>query len=85
MRLAKLRDRRPNEATGTDDERIPFTSSILPELARRTKNLDSLLPVLYLRGVSTGEFRKALAASARTVNLSRANSAATRSRVNPRK
>ena len=30
--------------------------------ARRTKSLDALLPVLYLRGVSTGDFQEALAA-----------------------
>jgi hypothetical protein len=33
------------------DEKIRFTSSILPKWARRTKSLDALLPVLYLRGV----------------------------------
>jgi len=32
------------------DEKIRFTSSILPKWARRTKSLDALLPVLYLRG-----------------------------------
>src|SRR5437868_7394392 len=37
-------------------------SSILPKWARRTKSLDALLPVLYLRGVSTGDFQEALAA-----------------------
>src|SRR5271166_5760233 len=30
--------------------------------ARRTKSLDALLPVLYLRGVSTGDFQEALGA-----------------------
>ena len=43
-------------------EKIRFTSSILPKWARRTKSLDALLPVLYLRGVSTGDFQEALAA-----------------------
>jgi len=58
VRRAKLRDR------GADlvDERISFTSSILPKWARRTKSLDALLPVLYLRGISTGDFQEALAA-----------------------
>ena len=45
-----------------DEEKIRFTSSILPKWARRTKSLDALLPVLYLRGVSTGDFQEALAA-----------------------
>jgi putative transposase len=43
-------------------EKIRFSSSILPKWARRTKSLDALLPVLYLRGVSTGDFQEALAA-----------------------
>lgn len=45
-----------------DGERIRFTSAILPLWARRTKSLDALLPVLYLRGISTGGFQEALAA-----------------------
>ena len=43
-------------------EKIRFSPSILPKWARRTKSLDALLPVLYLRGVSTGDFQEALAA-----------------------
>jgi transposase-like protein len=53
----KVRDR---GATGTD--RIRFTSAILPLWARRTKSLDALLPILYLRGISTGDFQEALSA-----------------------
>jgi putative transposase len=53
----KIRDR--GAAGG---ERIRFTSAILPLWARRTKSLDALLPVLYLRGISTGDFQGALAA-----------------------
>ena len=45
-----------------DGERIRFSSAILPLWARRTKSLDALLPVLYLRGISTGDFQEALAA-----------------------
>jgi hypothetical protein len=33
------------------EEKIRFTSSIPPKWARRTKSLDALLPILYLRGV----------------------------------
>ena len=55
----KVRDR----ATGVPDERkIRFTSNILPKWARRSKSLDALLPVLYLRGISMGDFQEALAA-----------------------
>ena len=58
VRRAKVRDR----GTVSAAEKIRFTSSILPKWARRTKSLDALLPVLYLRGISTGDFREALAA-----------------------
>ena len=58
VRRAKVRDRGEVGA----EEKIRFTSSILPKWARRTKSLDALLPVLYLRGVSTGDFQEVLAA-----------------------
>jgi putative transposase len=58
VRRVKLRDR----GTGEAGERIRFTSSILPRWARRTPSLDALLPVLYLRGVSMGDFQEALGA-----------------------
>ncbi|MCP3440959.1 IS256 family transposase [Bradyrhizobium sp. CCGUVB14] len=53
----KVRDR---GACGAN--RIRFSSAILPLWARRTKSLDALLPVLYLRGISTGDFQDALSA-----------------------
>ena len=53
----KVRDR---GASGSN--RIRFSSAILPLWARRTKSLDALLPVLYLRGISTGDFQDALSA-----------------------
>ena len=54
----KIRDR----GAAVGEERVRFSSAILPRWARRTKSLDALLPVLYLRGVSTGDFQEALAA-----------------------
>ena len=54
----KIRDRGATTAV----DRVRFSSSILPKWARRTRSLDALLPVLYLRGVSTGDFQDALAA-----------------------
>jgi len=54
----KIRDR----GAAIDGGRIRFSSAILPKWARRTKSLDALLPVLYLRGISTGDFQEALAA-----------------------
>ena len=59
VRRAKLRDR---GAAENGAEGIAFTSAILPRWARRTKSLDALLPVLYLRGISSGDFQEALAA-----------------------
>jgi transposase-like protein len=59
VRRAKLRDRGAGEGGA---ERIRFTSAILPRWARRTRSLDALLPVLYLRGVSTGDLQEALGA-----------------------
>src|SRR5215212_2798047 len=47
---------------GPQGERLRFTSAILPRWARRTRSLDALLPVLYLRGVSMGDFQEALGA-----------------------
>ena len=44
------------------EKKIRFTSNILPRWARRSRSLDALLPVLYLRGVSTGDFQEALTA-----------------------
>ena len=54
----KIRDR----GASSDGERIRFSSAILPLWARRTRSLDALLPVLYLRGISTGDFQEALTA-----------------------
>ena len=58
VRRPKVRDR----AVAPDEEKIRFTSAILPKWARRSRSLDALLPVLYLRGISTGDFQEALTA-----------------------
>src|SRR6187401_3662324 len=58
VRRAKVRAR---GEVGTE-AKIRFTSAILPKWARRTKSLDALLPILYLRGISTGDFQEALSA-----------------------
>ncbi len=42
--------------------RIHFSPSILPKHARRSKSLDAVLPVLYLKGLSSGSFQDALSA-----------------------
>jgi len=58
VRRVKLRDR----GAGEEGARIRFTSAILPRWARRTQSLDTLLPILYLRGISMGDFQETLAA-----------------------
>jgi len=58
VQRVRLRDRGAGEA----GERIRFTSAILPRWARRTPSLDALLPILYLRGISMGDFQEALSA-----------------------
>jgi putative transposase len=39
---------------------LRFTSSLLPPYLRRTKTVEQLLPWLYLKGLSTGDFQEAL-------------------------
>ena len=58
MRRPKVRDR----AGRGGREKDPVHLGILPKWARRSRSLDALLPVLYLRGISTGDFQEALAA-----------------------
>ena len=44
------------------DEAEPFSSKILPPYLRKTKSIEELIPWLYLKGISTGDFSEALAA-----------------------
>lgn len=54
VKVPRLRDR-----SGTG---IKYTSNLVPRYLRRTKNIEELLPVLYLKGISTGDFEEALTA-----------------------
>ena len=56
VRKPRVHDRR------AEAEREPFESVLLPRYIRRTQSLDVLIPYLYLRGVSTGDFNEALEA-----------------------
>ena len=61
---------------GTGENKITFTPSILPRYLRKANSVEELLPWLYLKGVSTGDFSEALpgsngkALSAKTVTQS---------------
>lgn len=55
--VPRIRDRHQQTA-----ERISFSSAILPPYLRKTKSMEQLIPWLYLKGVSTGDFSDALAA-----------------------
>jgi transposase-like protein len=59
VRQPRVRDR---GADAQDAGRIRFASAILPPYARRSRSLEVLIPILYLKGVSTGDFEEALAA-----------------------
>jgi transposase-like protein len=51
-----------NSLNGTRKRRVLDSSAILPPYARRSKSLEVLIPMLYLKGISTGDFEEALLA-----------------------
>jgi transposase-like protein len=57
VRAPRVNDKRVDEETG---ERRRFSSRILPAYARRSPKVTEVLPVLYLHGLSTGDFGPAL-------------------------
>ncbi len=58
VRCPRVRDR----GAGSPGGKIHFSSAILPPYLRRTRSIEELLPWLYLKGISTGDFGEALAA-----------------------
>ncbi len=56
VKVPRSRDKQP------DGEPIRFRSSILPPYLRKTRSIEELLPWLYLKGISTGDFSEALEA-----------------------
>jgi putative transposase len=58
IKAPRVNDRRSDES----GQRIRFHSKLLPPYLRRTKAIEELIPWLYLKGVSTGDFSDALAA-----------------------
>jgi putative transposase len=59
VKQPRVRDR---GAAVDDPGRIRFSPTILPPYMRRSKSVETLLPILYLKGISTGDFSEALAA-----------------------
>ena len=58
IQAPRVDDRRTDER----GQRFRFTSEILPPYLRRTKSVEELIPWLYLKGISTGDFSEALEA-----------------------
>jgi len=56
VRAPRVNDRRVD----AEGERQRFTSEILPSYMRRAPKVTEVLPILYLRGLSTGDFKAAL-------------------------
>ncbi len=57
VQQGRVRDNSPNRS-----DRVQFTPSVLPAYLRRTDAIEELIPWLYLKGVSTGDFQEALQA-----------------------
>jgi transposase-like protein len=53
VQVPRLRDREP-------EGKLIFKSSIIPPYLRRSKSVEEFLPLLYLKGISTGEFQDTL-------------------------
>jgi transposase-like protein len=58
VRTPRVDDRRQDD----DGRRHTFRSQILPPYMRRSPKVAEVLPILYLRGLSTGDFKEGLAA-----------------------
>ena len=56
----EIQQPRVRDNSSEKEKRISFSSSILPPYLRRSKALDELIPWLYLKGISTGDFSEAL-------------------------
>lgn len=54
VKVPRVRDR------GSDIEKVKFNSNIVPKHLRRSSSIEDLLPLLYLRGISTNDFQDTL-------------------------
>jgi len=57
VRAPRVNDKRVDEVTG---QRSRFSSAILPAWARKSPQVEQVLPLLYLHGLSSGDFVPAL-------------------------
>jgi putative transposase len=58
----KIRQPRVRDRAGKERDRLLFLPTVAPKYMRRSKSLDALIPWLYLKGVSSGDFQAALSA-----------------------
>lgn len=58
----EVRQPRVRDKSADPEERVRFSSSILPPYLRKSKSVEELIPWLYLKGISTGDFSEALQA-----------------------
>ena len=58
----EIRQPRVRDKSAAPEERVHFCSSILPPYLRKSKSIEELIPWLYLKGISTGDFSEALQA-----------------------
>ena len=56
----EIKQGRVRDKSKDPDRRVDFTPSVLPAYLRRTDKIEELIPWLYLKGVSTGDFGEAL-------------------------
>ena len=56
----EIKQGRVRDKSKDPDRRVDFTPSVLPAYLRRTDKIEELIPWLYLKGVSTGDFAEAL-------------------------
>ena len=56
----EVRQPRVRDNTAEKENRVAFSPSVLPPYLRRSKTIEDLIPWLYLKGISTGDFQEAL-------------------------
>ncbi len=61
VKQPRVRDNSPSS-----EDRLRFSSRVLPPYLRRSKSIDELIPWLYLKGISTGDFSEALCGARRS-------------------